>query len=1168
MGVVTTYFSGSDESANATIVQPDGKVIVVGQAGDAGATTFAIARYNVDGSLDPAFGQGGKVTTSISGMFDSARGVALQSDGKIVVVGDTGPTAFADAAIVRYNVDGSLDTSFGNGGIVIEDIGGMDEQQFSCVAVLSDGQILIGGEAKTAGNGWFEFALARFNSDGSLDLSFGTSGSVMWDYIYAYGLGGEYANFMVVQPDGKILLGGQLSPDSSIAAIVVRFNADGSWDQGFGHDWLADDLRVPAENGVLTLSDFAAEALVIQPDGKLDLACTGRSGASLIRLDANGTTWDDSFGYGGEGIISLNSADVYGEVLEPDGSILLAGSYGLFGSGIALARLTSAGALDASFNGTGVKLYSFGGVDDGIADAVLQTDGKLLVVGHKGLPDSTSQFAVARFLDDGTPDPTEQMFDLNGPSRAGLSYTTSWSNAGPVHVTDPAATVSDSILANLTSLTVAVSSPQSGDTLVADNSTHPAIAVSFAAGTLSLSGSAPQADYADVLRTITYDNSSPTLGVGTVTLNISASDGTLTSTTETTTLLVGTLELDLNGAAAGTDFSSSWSGFAALPVAITDIANATVSDPEIANLTQLTAALTSPHTGDSLSANNSAAPGIAVSFAGGTLTLSGSDTLANYQAVLRTIKYTNTAGGPLVDSLSINLQASDGSLSSNVAVATVTFPPILDLNGGVGGTGNTAGWFNSGPVPITDMADATITAPSGLANLTGITVVESTFHTGDVLSVPSVFGISGISQSYSAGTLSLSGSNSVANYQKLLRLLNYDNTSGGPGVSSFTASVTATDGVLTSAPVTATINSTVLTGEVLGNRLFYNGSKYDNNHTAIEPASDALAIASDKIGFSGSGTATFANVSSFSKGITGVMVDLQSGIGAHGSISLADFSFHTSPAYSAGTYNNIGTWNTAPTPSGFSVILGGGTDGSDRLAVTWNASLIKNEWLEVDLAANDNTGLSAPDIFYFGSAVGESGLGNTASQITVNASDVTEERNNLSSPFGTTPVWNVVDFNNDGIVNASDGTVSSGNSGFTLHFIANPSGPFAPTGDSGISSGLAASRLTRHTGSLAVIQTQAGGSNPAGSVGYSSIASALGIPARTDRPDGKLPAWLLERLTNTVDAQSASAVEYFRQLAEAGTALDHDLLLADEVQTELGLDVDLLDSLLADLGLV
>ncbi len=123
------------------------------------------------------------------------------------------------------------------------------------------------------------------------------------------------------------------------------------------------------------------------------------------------------------------------------------------------------------------------------------------------------------------------------------------------------------------------------------------------------------------------------------------------SSDQSFTVTFGLHELDLNGAAAGTSYTSSWTGFAAIAVAIVDAAEATLDNPAGTNLTQLTAALTSPHTGDSLSANNSAAPGIAVSFAGGTLTLSGSDTLANYQAVLRTIKYTNTAGGPLVDSL-------------------------------------------------------------------------------------------------------------------------------------------------------------------------------------------------------------------------------------------------------------------------------------------------------------------------------------------------------------------------------------------------------------------------------------------------------------------------------------------------------------------------------------
>ncbi len=297
--------------------------------------------------------------------------------------------------------------------------------------------------------------------------------------------------------------------------------------------------------------------------------------------------------------------------------------------------------------------------------------------------------------------------------------------------------------------------------------------------------------------------------------------------------------LDLNGAAAGTSFTSSWGGFAGFPVAITDAANATVSDAGATNLTMLTAALTAPHTGDTLSASNTGHLGIAWSFSGNTLTLSGSDTVANYQAVLRTIKYTNSSGGPLVDSLTVDLQAFDGAIGSNVAVATVTFPPVLDLNGGGAGTGNTANWFNSGAAEINDTVVATAVAPSGFANLSGMTVVLSSFHTGDVLTMPAIAGISGLTPSYSAGTLSITGSQTVANYQKELRLLNYNNTAGGPGVSSLTATVTATDGTLTSVPAVSTINVNVLSGQVLGNRLFYNGSKYDGNNTAINGTSDA-----------------------------------------------------------------------------------------------------------------------------------------------------------------------------------------------------------------------------------------------------------------------------------------------------------------------------------------
>ena len=413
-----------------------------------------------------------------------------------------------------------------------------------------------------------------------------------------------------------------------------------------------------------------------------------------------------------------------------------------------------------------------------------------------------------------------------------------------------------------------------------------------------------------------------------------------------------------------------------------------------------------------------------------------------------------------------------------------------------------------------------------------MTVVESAFHTGDVLAMTTISGITGLSSSFSAGTLSITGSQTAANYQKILRLISYDNTSGGPGVSSFTANVTASDGTLTSTAVTATINSTALSGQVLGNRLFYNGSKFDNNHTAIEAASDALAIASDKIGFNASGTSTFNNVSSFSKGITGVMIDLQSGIGAHSSITLSDITLRVSPTSTTATFNNVATWTTAPTPSGFSVILGGGTGGSDRIEITWNVNDIRNRWLEVNVAAQPagHTGLSSADVFFFGSNPGDSGLGNTSAlNSTSNASDVSTVRANLSPPSGT-PVFSGVDFDRSGAVNATDSGAS--NTGFNLRYIANPTNLAPSSGDSGVSSGLAATSTSTSTTSTA-------------------------------------PAWLVNRLTSAGDLNSGKIADYFRQLAAEDTADDRSILVeADQAAGELGLNDDVLEGLLADLGLV
>ena len=174
--------------------------------------------------------------------------------------------------------------------------------------------------------------------------------------------------------------------------------------------------------------------------------------------------------------------------------------------------------------------------------------------------------------------------------------------------------------------------------------------------------------------------------------------------------------------------------------------------------------------------------------------------------------------------------------------------------------------------------------------------------------------------------------------------------------------------------MTATININVASGQVLGNRLFYNNSSYDGNDATINSSDDA-AIASDKTGYTGTGTATFANVSSFNKGITGIMVDLQSGLGTHSAIKLTsgDITFKVSPAsFVTTTYNQLSTWSAGPSPSAISVRIGAGQGGSDRLEITWATGVIKEEWIEVDVVADGNTGLAVDDVFYFGSLVGDS----------------------------------------------------------------------------------------------------------------------------------------------------------------------------------------------------
>ncbi len=502
--------------------------------------------------------------------------------------------------------------------------------------------------------------------------------------------------------------------------------------------------------------------------------------------------------------------------------------------------------------------------------------------------------------------------------------------------------------------------------------------------------------------------------------------------------------LDLNGAAIGTGYTASWSGLS--PVAIEDAANAAVTDSDSSTLTSMTVTLTSPHTGDVL-ATNTSGTSISQSYSGGTLSLTGTDTLAHYQQVLRTVTYNNTSNGPGVDSETVSFTASDGFANSTAVTATINMPaPSLSLTAGAGsGAPNfTTTWYNQGTIPTQNNVLATVTALSGVTTLSSLKVTLATFHTGDVLSLAPLGGVSlALTSSYSAGTLTLSGTDTVGHYQQALRFINYNNTSGGPGATPVVATFVANDGTQASTPVTATINISVGSGQVLGNRLFYNNSKYDGNNGNIAATDDA-AIASDKTGYNGTGTATFANISAFNKGITGIMVDLQNGIGTHSAITAGDISFKVSPAtFVATTFNQLSTWSAGPSPSAVSVRIGAGQGGSDRLEITFGTGVVKNEWLEVDVHSGGHTGLSANDVFYFGSVIGDSGAADTALLAKTDGNDYNVPFNNIIGL--TTPVWNLADYTKDGKVDGSDATTAISNV-FTLHYLANPTGPFAPNG--------------------------------------------------------------------------------------------------------------------------
>jgi uncharacterized delta-60 repeat protein len=405
VGMVTTDISRSTDIANAVAVQADGKLVVVGQTyknNDFSGEDFVVTRYNTDGTLDTTFGRGGKVRTDFPGLAAVPSSVVIQSDGKIVVAGGAFPlfTFLGNFELVRYNPNGSLDRSFGNGGIVTTTF---PEGSYAFdVALQPDGKIIAAGTVFVDFNPGdisdTDFALARYNSDGSLDTTFGNGGTVMTDFF-----GNEDDAFSVlIQPDGKIVaVGSANNPASYYDFAAVRYLSNGTIDTTFG---VAG--KVSTDFGDQNFD--RARSAALQSDGRIvaaGFAISQNGGVqnfAVARYTSNGIL-DTTFSGDGKTQIDFGNCcqSATKLLLQSDGKIItVGGSNGESGDDdFLLARLSPRGSLDNTFGVGGQVRTSFGDLNGGANGAALQSDGKIVAVGFQAtFSNQWANFALARYL--------------------------------------------------------------------------------------------------------------------------------------------------------------------------------------------------------------------------------------------------------------------------------------------------------------------------------------------------------------------------------------------------------------------------------------------------------------------------------------------------------------------------------------------------------------------------------------------------------------------------------------------------------------------------------------------------------------------------------------------------------------------------------------------------
>jgi uncharacterized delta-60 repeat protein len=360
-GSIDKTFSGDGKQSNkfsiaSASIDKNDKIIIAGSDN----SNFALARYTANGTADNTFDKDGKLIDSIKSGYTIFKSSAFQKDGKLVVTGRTWNGSNFDFAIARYNTDGSLDNTFSSDGAQTTDFGSKDDYA-NLVAIQSDGKIIVAGSSGKSKSGNLDstnISIARYNTNGSLDNTFNTDPRLK----NAFSETGDQANAVVIQSDGKIVIVGTVYDDGysyeGNVFAVARLNVDGSLDKTFDKD--GKQTFVFSDDDAV--EEGYATSVAIQSDGKIVVG--GISGGydafiSVARLNTDGSL-DDTFGLGGKANGGfLDNQSHISVAIQSDGKIVAGGYsyYRGYGDNF-ISRFDTNGKLDSSFSDDGREFTS------------------------------------------------------------------------------------------------------------------------------------------------------------------------------------------------------------------------------------------------------------------------------------------------------------------------------------------------------------------------------------------------------------------------------------------------------------------------------------------------------------------------------------------------------------------------------------------------------------------------------------------------------------------------------------------------------------------------------------------------------------------------------------------------------------------------------------------